>query len=378
MGICLDTLVLIHLFQKQMAKCRMERQNITEQKATSTILLKNEILDYDIKYDPASNDPLWVSTKMQRGSVYTEGFYQQVVEEMRREPIGKVSQRWGLTRSTLKRWALKSGITTVSSSQGYSPEVQASAVKCYKTKGIDEACRRFGVDKLTVYKWNGGSQGRPKVYSVETKEAVLKSYREVGISETVRKFKVGSRTVQRWYRELGGEKTFEGRQETLREAMKGEGNEDGELMLQKKKRTFSSAFKAQVLASYTRWGPVAAARQFGVTKGLVLQWRRIAGHPRIPKTSRSPPLIDNEVKLETESELESVAEAKLETDIRPQSNSKTETKCKPKSRQGLPRTRYTPEVKNAALKLYREHGVLRTLRTFDISSTRTWPGGMIR
>ena len=57
---------------------------------------------------------------------------------------------------------------------------------------------------------------------------------------------------------------------------------DGEslALARRKKAKFSPSFKAAVLAAYASVGPAQAARQFGVTEGLLMQWRRKAGVPK--------------------------------------------------------------------------------------------------
>ena len=89
------------------------------------------------------------------------------------------------------------------------------------------------------------------------------------------RFKIATRTMYRWLKELGGENEINAEGGEVPQ-----GNTDSLSVSRRLKTRFSPAFKATVLAAYSRVGPIQAARQFGVSQGVLMQWRRNAGVPK--------------------------------------------------------------------------------------------------
>ena len=81
--------------------------------------------------------------------------------------------------------------------------------------------------------------------------------------------------MYRWLKELGGENEINAEGGEVPQ-----GNTDSLSVSRRLKTRFSPAFKATVLAAYSRVGPIQSARQFGVSQGVVMQWRRKAGVPK--------------------------------------------------------------------------------------------------
>ena len=90
--------------------------------------------------------------------------------------------------------------------------------------------------------------------------------------------------MYRWLKELGGENEINAEGGEVPQ-----GNTDSLSVSRRLKARFSPAFKATVLAAYSRVGPIQAARQFGVSQGVVMQWRRKAGVPKFTDGLSSQP-----------------------------------------------------------------------------------------
>ena len=208
-----------------------------------------------------------VLDRKRRGRRFPVGVRQEVVAALGTESETAVSLKWGVSVSTARRWARQEGVARLVKLQGYTQEVRQEVLACYRTKGLAAACRSFGVDKNTVYKWAGGSQGGPRVHSAETKAAAVLCYREQGLGQACRQFQVVHRTLLRWAAELG---------QDWQEALPKE-EDDVPHSAKSKRRWFSETFKQQVLAAYVKSGAAAAARQFGVSKRRVWEWRKAMG-----------------------------------------------------------------------------------------------------
>jgi transposase-like protein len=276
---------------------------------------------------------------------------------------------------------------------GYQPELRAAALACFRTEGVSAACRRFGVDKLTLYKWNGGSLGDPRKYSVGTKVAAVRMYREAGLGATCRAFRLAHRTVYRWLRELGpdggapemrdehadrlleeeADEVVRDDEERLEDVVKEESDdalmekaEASEVPDHGKKRRFSESFKASVLTAYASVGPKEAARQFGVSKRLVHEWRWKAGHPRLARCWGRPgpgKVPGAEVPGDEVPGQDEVPEAEVPGDKVPATKPGKRTRC------GIPRPSYSAETRRSALEHYRQHGQHSTTAAFGLTAS---------
>ena len=142
--------------------------------------------------------------------------------------------------------------------------------------------------------------------------------------------------MYRWLEELGGGYA----KEIETEAKNGSGelpqNDEEAATLVRRRKKFSANFKASVLAAYTRVGPVQTARQFGVSEGLVMQWRRKAG------VTKFTDLNDVTVK----------GENRQDGDLA-KSIISEEKQRKLSSRKGLKKPFYSAELRSEVLSYYR-------------------------
>merc|ERR1719319_378989 len=133
----------------------------------------------------------------------------------------------------------------------------------------------------------------------------------------------------------------------------------------RRKRKFSESFKFSVLEAYSMAGPAAAATQFGVTAGLVMQWRRAAGVPGYGRGGAAHQEVKNEAKDVKDEDKDVNDEDK---DV------KDEVKDEAPGRKRGSRPTYSREVQAAALEHYALHGLQSTLATFHLraNSVHRW------
>ena len=150
--------------------------------------------------------------------------------------------------------------------------------------------------------------------------------------------------MYRWLEELGGENAQE---DEVKVGGKEMSESDGEslALARRKKAKFSPSFKAAVLAAYASVGPAQAARQFGVTQGLLMQWRRKAG---VPKFTDGLKIISDKCNAVPVKIPEESLGAKQES-----RDDWTKGKGTKPSRRGLKKPFYSAELRKRVLDHYR-------------------------
>merc|ERR1719509_525821 len=178
-------------------------------------------------------------------------------------------------------------------------------------------------------------------------------------------FGVAHRTVYRWLEELGEQAAAE----TI------DAKEEKEKGKVRRKRKFSESFKFSVLEAYSMAGPAAAATQFGVTAGLVMQWRRAAGVPVYGRGGAAHQEVKNEAKDVKDEDKDVNDEDKdVKDEAKDVEDEAKDVKDEAPGRKRGSRPTYSRDVQAAALEHYALHGLQSTLATFHLraNSVHRW------